>query len=123
MDFELEELVLDEELEDIERIHSRYNFPVVTLSETHMFFNYLFANLANDIEYISFSSSPSYIVLRPAKTVSPTSFRLTRPNYIGRNCIIPAALREKKISKGTYKIYKFNDGWAFKRYEPLEVKE
>lgn len=124
MDFELEELKLDEQLEDIERAGRRYGFPTVTINESHMFFNLPFAELLRELDYIRISSSPNYIVFQPAKTVSPTSFKLGRPrNYPGRTCVIPVALREKKLRKGVYKIYKFNDGWAIKRYEPLEVKE
>lgn len=124
MNFELEELQLDEELETVERSISRYAFPVVSVHGHQMFFNMHFSKLVAGIEYIRISTSPNYVVFQPAKSLSPSSFKLGKPtNYNGRACVIPAALKEKKIAHGVYKIYKFNDGWAFKRYEPLEVKE
>lgn len=123
MDFELEELKLDEELEDIERarIAMRYPFPVVTISTQNIMFNLACNSFLSDVAFIRISTSPNYVVLQPADKASATNFKLGRQSktYSNRSMTIPAALREKKIQRGNYKLYKAKDGWAFKRYEPL----
>lgn len=124
MDFELEELKLDEELEDIERasIAMRYPFPVVTISTQNIMFNIACNSLLSDVAFIRISTSPNYVVLQPADKASATNFKLGHQNkiYSNRSMALPAALREKKIQRGNYKLYKVNNGWAFKRYEPLK---
>lgn len=123
MNFELEELKLDEELEDIERVRfsMRYPFPAITITPYNIIFNLLCNSFLDDVEFIRISTSPNYVVLQPSVTTSPTSFKLGGRNTRSGNraLTIPAALKEKKLQRGNYKLYKMNDGWAFKRYEPL----
>ena len=125
MDFELEELrAIDGDLELIARKAARYSFPTITVLDDHMYLNLYFVQLLGDVDYLSFGASSSYIVLKPANKASSTAFKLSRPkNFNGRIIIIPANLKEKKLAKGVYKIYKFGDGFAFKRYERLEDRQ
>ena len=123
MDFELEELeLIDGDLEPVFRLMNRFDFPTVTVGPGHMHMNKAFGKLLENINFLTICTSPQYIVFKPAKRSSPTSYALGKPKcYEGRSIIIPTALREKKPIRGTFKVYKFGDGWAIKRYEPMEV--
>ena len=123
MDFELEELKLYEELEDVERARTamRYPFPTVTITPHNIIFNLMCNSFLDGVVFLHISTSPNYVVMQPVDKASIANFKLSRQNrkYGNRSLTIPAALREKKIQRGNYKLYKAKDGWAFKRYEPL----
>ena len=123
MDFELEELrAIDGDLEPVIRQLNRYDFPTVAVGPGQMHMNKAFGELLKDVNFLTICTSPKYIVFKPAKYSSSSSYALGKPKgYDGRVMIIPTALREKKPARGTFKVYKFGDGWAIKRYEPMEV--
>lgn len=122
MNFDLEELQLDEELEDIFRCQTgfRFDFPVISVGGHHMYFNSISSDLIKDVKYVTIQTSPSYVIIRPAARLSTNAFTLTNTNTSVRAVVIPASLEEKKLKKAVYKLYKYKDGWAFKRYEPIE---
>lgn len=119
---ELEELVIDEKLEELIKGANRFSFPTVTLSTTVYF------NIAADPfipDYIKWSVTPNYVVITPAKKSDLNSYptRKSRSGGAGKATTAPATLtKEKRVKDGTYRLYKYKNGLAFKRYESLEVE-
>ena len=114
-----------DELEEIVKANlSKYDYPVVHLSCSVMF-NRHCASILEGMEAVKFFVSPQYVVALPAKTGDRNSYAI---RYPGRNSgnsrsistTFPAQLRyEKKLQTGYYRLYKYKNGFAFKRYEPI----
>lgn len=116
----LEELEIDEsELELIlKQQNCKYDFPVVCISTTNAFFN----GYAKDIvpPYIHWFTTSEYVVGLPAKTNEKNAYK-TRKVWNEIVAHLPQNLRNhKKLANGHYKVYKYKDGFAFKRYEQIE---
>lgn len=121
---ELEELeIIDEEFETVTRQQwAPVDFPAITIMEKQMYINAPFSQLIPNVKYIEFRVSSSYIIMLPQDHASSTAYKVsscTRGD--GKAVSIPASLKEKRIKRGVYKIYKYKEGWAIKRYEPVEV--
>lgn len=114
----MEELELDIELEEVvKRAHSP--FPVVYFSGNmrSCIFNNAFAVMISSWDYIRFYNSSEHIVMR--KGNSGNGFKL---NPLKRRCSMPASLCAlKTVKSGYYRIYKYKDGFAVKKFEPIEV--
>lgn len=124
MNEELESLELDGlDFDEIERglNASKYSFPTITVGEQTLYFNTAFAKYLKGAKYVNFRISTEYIVIHESEEKSKYSFRLGKFGNGAFGCIHPSNMKEKKIKRGVYKIYRFKDGFAFKRYEPLEV--
>ena len=122
-----EELSIDfgpEELELIKKLShvGKFQFPVVLVGETAIGFNRFASALVPDT--VKWFCSGEYIIGLPGNGNDPDCFRAHFINSKNgcRSTSFPAAMREKKVKKGYYKVYKFRDGFAFKRYEPLEER-
>ena len=125
----MEDLTLDfAELEDLEEIQNclcRFNFPVVRLGNTRAIFNKHCAPLMKDS--VRWFVSSDYVIGVPAPRGGRNTFNVRL--HFGKDgqqtfadAHFPAMLRkEKKVAAGYYKILKFRDGFAFKRYEPMTV--
>lgn len=116
----LEELEIDEsELELISKTrNSKFDFPVIGISQQAVFFNRYAVDMVPP--RIKWFTTSEYVIGIPAA-------RDDRDGYITRkvwNEVVvhfPVPLRkQKKIKPGHYKLYKYKDGFAFKRYEQLE---
>ena len=110
------------DLERIKRGTSKYSFPTVTLLEDRFYFNIQAQPHMKDIDFLTISTAVDYIVLMPAHMDSAVSFRLLRRGGWAF-MTYPVGLHGAKIKRGVYKLYKYKNGFAFKRYEPLEVME
>lgn len=124
MNEEFESLELDGlEFDEIEKAKggAKYEFPTITLGEYTLYFNAAFSKFFEDVEYVKFKASTEYVLIEPAKKRDRSTFRVNRWTHAMRGTAYPANLKEKKIKRGIYKIYRYKDGFAFKRYEPLEV--
>lgn len=123
MSAELEILDLEGlEFEEIERLSNgnSYPFPAVVIGEQDLRFNSKCNEHFKGIEWIEFRTSTEYVVITPVKERSKTAFKVWTTG--GNKCATyPINLKEKKIKRGVYKIYKAKDSFAFKRYEPLET--
>ena len=119
-----EEIELNDELETVEKlVGSSVNFPAVTVSArtNQMYFNVFACGLLP--KYIKWATTTDYIIALPAKEKDRHAFATRKePNGGGLQCYFPIVLRkEKKLKGGTYKLYKYRDGVAFKRYEPVDL--
>lgn len=118
----IEELNLDgEELEIIGKAFgaSRYEYPVVTFCENLAYFN----KPALDIvpEFVELAVTPEYVIGRKSEKGNKNAYKTRVVHGVCKLMTFPAKLkREKKFKPGTYKLYKCRDGFALKRYEPME---
>jgi len=124
----MEELKIDfdlGELEEIEKTFGRkFSYPAVHFGRSVVFNGE--AEKAGLIggEAIRWFVATDYIIGLPAKRDSENAFslRLTGRKGKSKGTSFPIALlREKKLTPGYYKLLKYKNGFAFKRYEPLEV--
>ena len=95
-----------------------FDFPVIGISQQAVFFNRYAVDMVPP--RIKWFTTSEYVIGIPAA-------RDDRDGYITRkvwNEVVvhfPVPLRkQKKIKPGHYKLYKYKDGFAFKRYEQLE---
>lgn len=118
----LEEIVIDEELERIEKWNREISFPAVGISgKGYIYFNALATQHIKKVEYLGFFSTSEYIILLPESKNSINAYKICDAhNGYGISMRLPSTLREKKLKDGYYKLYKYKDGFCFKRYEPLE---
>ena len=121
MSNQLEELFLtdEEELEEVKKYLSFYmDIPVVSVGH-RIYFNVAAAPYIP--EHIKWYTTSSLIVGLPASEHDHSAFTVNTHNS-GMSSSIPAAMREKKLQKGIYQLYKYKNGFAIKRYEPLELR-
>lgn len=124
----MEELCIDFNLEDLELIKklgsvNNYQFPAVFVGESGIWFNYFASPIVPNL--IKWFSTGEYIIGLPGGEGERDCFKTHYVDKAKCSCkatTFPADMKSKKIKKGYYKVYKFKDGFAFKRYEPLEVK-
>ena len=119
--FEIEELTTDEELELIDRMlnNIRIPFPAITISSNNIYFNMASSEFIP--EYVKWFSTSTLIIGLPSDKNDKHAFHVkTYKSQRLNSTRYPSLMQDKKIAKGTYKLYKYKDGFAFKRYEPLE---
>lgn len=125
----MEELNLEFGLNDLEAIERLNNvtvfpFPVVHASKQMLIFNSLSEKYLPASAWIKWFVSAEYIVGVPASPSERNAFKISYPNK-RRRCLtarFPEAMaKDRGLKEGYYKLYKYKDGIAFKRYEPLQV--
>ena len=122
MNEELEIIDLDGlEFEEIEKAVSEYPFPTITLSSPNLFFNRAAGKYLKDVQFVKFRTSTEYVVIVPTEEKTKTAFKLGTYTNGAKAIAYPANLKGCKIKRGVYKLYKYKDGFAFKRYEPLKL--
>ena len=125
---ELEMLDLgDVELEEVERgiLGGRRPFPTVTVGTACLYFNAEFIKMfgKNNAKF-KFYTTPKYVIIAEAGKEDIHSFSFhVREGRNFANVRYPSGLQEKKLQRGTYKLYKCKQGFAFDRYEPLKEVE
>jgi len=124
MNNEFEELYLPED-EDLESIHkskvvTRLGVPCLSVGPCHIHFNRLAKEIIPD--YVLWYITSSYVIGLPAHRRSANAYKVREHNG-GLSTKFPAELKSKMVTKGLYKVYKYKNGFAFKRYEPLLVRE
>lgn len=128
----LEEIDLgSDELEEVTKIRIvKFDYPIITLTrgESYFFVNAAAKQLFDQFNGIKFFTTPEYVIFADAKGEMKNAFTLKKrgakqkyKNYSYYAVAYPAALKEKKLKPGYYKLYKCKQGLAFKRYEPLGV--
>lgn len=123
----MEELSLEFSLDELEEIQklanfSHFDFPAIYFSSI-VFFNKASKPFVKEIEAIKWFVTSEYVIFLPAKKGERNSFLITTNEkyYYAR---FPSMLRdEKKLKCGVYKLLKYKNGFAFKRYEPIEVNK
>ena len=124
---EFEELALEnEELELIEKRCLKVNVPLVYVPKNpyNLYFNV--ASSAIIPEFIKWYTTTNLVIGLPSsekdKDHYPT-FRNLMKNGGGITTRFPSVLiHQKKVKPGYYKIYKYKDGFAFKRYEQFGLE-
>ena len=123
----MEELLLDlGELEEVEKFFtsSSLRIPVVHVGALAVSFNKACRELLG--EAVRWFTTSEYVIGLPANRGDKNAFSLktTASGACMRSAYIPAVLRrEKKIGIGYYKLYKYKNGFAFKRYEQINPAE
>lgn len=123
-----ESVLIDEELEAILKNIGKYQFPVahlIIVDGNNRNFQMQFNRVASPLvpDYIKWFVSTNYVIGLPAHKDGTDVFKSwpTTRRSNNKTTTVPSALvREKKIKPGNYKIYKYKNGFAFKRYELLE---
>ena len=119
MDNIFEEIFLDEELElIIKRMAKFQNIPAAHVGERYIYFNRLSSKIIPD--FIKWYTSSNLVIGTPSEKNDYNAYYTRRANDTVMASIPTTLIREKKIKKGYYQIYKYKDGFCFKRYEPLE---
>lgn len=100
----------------------RFPFPAVTVHGTSIYFNRFCTSLLG--KAIRWYLTGDYVIgLPPQKgdtTVDVFAIRFQGPGK-GARTTFPIAMRSgKRVREGAYKVYKYKNGLAFKRHEPLE---
>lgn len=133
MDEKMEEVIIDEEEEEIEKQYSvtaqRFLFPVATISigkSACITFNKAACEIIP--ENIRWATTATYVIGLPTTASDRNGFKTRRisrrPNQRGYvQAHLPVVLvKEKKLQAGYYRLYKYKDGFAFKRYERMEIE-
>lgn len=125
----MDELNLEFSLDDLEIIERLNNtiafpFPVVRASKQMLIFNSLSKKYLPASAWIKWFASTEYIVGVPASPSERNAFKVSYHNQ-SKHCAcsrLPQAMsKDRGLKEGYYKLYKYKDGIAFKRYEPLQV--
>ena len=121
------------ELEEVQKTSLfKFDFPVVSVTagvSQYFYFNAAAKPLFENFNKIKFFTTPEYIVFVDGKGDWKNTFAVQerRPKPGKQHfspfykATIPAAMKEKKLQPGCYKLYKCKQGFAFKRYEPLAL--
>lgn len=119
MDFE--ELVLDDvELEALSKEKHSFQFPIVSVNKENIYFNSYAKELVP--RYVNWFATPEYIIGLPANEDDNNAYKASHHKDSAITAI-PYRLKQKKLRSGKYAVYKYKDGFAFKRYEPLVPNE
>ena len=117
----------DKQIYDMEvvakNLWSRYNYPVAFFGKRQITFNTRCAHALKDIRAVQWFATGDYIIGLPAREDDPNAFYV-RKNKMS-NCYataLPASfISSKRIQQGCYyKVFKYRDGIAFKRFEPID---
>lgn len=115
----VEDLSTEEEFEEVCRGAHKYPFPAINVDERFFTFNEASWPLVKEYKAVRYYLSKNLVAMMPCRKGSVNSFVFK----IKSGMTIPTALQEYKIRPGWYKLYRYKDGVAFKRYEPIELKQ
>lgn len=123
---QIEEITFDEELELINKGgFLGYGFPAVSVTDKVIYFNTKAGRYVPNV--ILWSTSTNYVIGMPTDKDNRNGY-LVRHKKSAKSedsyCVatFPSALkREKKLHNGVYKLFKYKDGIAFKRYEQMQI--
>ena len=113
-------LISDEELEEIEKRFSVYSDTPMVNVGSQLYFNMAAASVIP--KTVRWYTTSSLVIGLPTDEADIRGFK-TRLVGVGIQASVPSGLREKKVHRGLYKVYKYKDGFAFKRYEPVVDKQ
>lgn len=122
----IEELGIEIE-EDFDSIEKAFGvnvlpYPACTLGESRIYFNRAAMDYMPSTEEISYFISPNWVVIKAGCGKQKNRWKLY--DRKDKKCFLaqfPVALRrEKGVKPGCYKLYKYKNGLAFNRYEPIK---
>lgn len=121
-----------EELTEIPKNFTKFSFPAVTIcrrygekSANHSTILYFNAKTKPYLpDRVKWYVTSEYIIMMPSD--DPAAWRINRNKMHGctkatfAQAVLPSEIaKEKRIKPGTYKLYKYKEGLAFKRYERI----
>lgn len=122
---ELEELFFEDgvELELIEKsFRAGCQIPLVRINSNcaRFYFNTAAATYIPSV--IKWFTTSDYVIGLPTTDKDPNGYKTWNCRNVNAICAsFPAGLMKiKKLKNGIYKIFKYKDGIAFKRYEPFD---
>ena len=120
--------ILYEQLLGMEEVEKNFlaklNFPCAYFGKKQVSFNTLCSPVIKHMEAIRWYATGEYIIGLPASRSDKNSFYVRRNTRSKNNyaTTFPASLRiTKRIGEGYYKVYKYKDGIAIKRFEAIEI--
>lgn len=111
------------EFEVIEKLNAfrKFKFPVIYLNSDYMYCNKAAKSLVGDA--VRWYVSTEYVVGLKAPKFSTNAFSVHwRKDIVARMTMPKQLYKAKKLRDGYYKLYKYKDGFAFKRYEPIDLR-
>ena len=113
------------EMEEVElKFLARIDFPFAYFGKQQISFNTLCSPVIEHMEAIRWYATGEYIIGLPASRSDKNSFYV-RQNTRSKNnysTTVPASLRiTKRIGEGYFRVYKYKDGIAIKRFEAIEI--
>ena len=113
------------EMEEVEKkFLARIDFPCAYFGKQQISFNTLCSPVIEHMEAIRRYATGEYIIGLPASRSDKNSFYV-RQNTRSKNnysTTVPASLRiTKRIGEGYFRVYKYKDGIAIKRFEAIEI--
>lgn len=118
----LEELPELDDLELIERVgfSTQLDFPAVCIGKSQIYFNVKATPFLRTWKRVRVYITPEYIVFLPASELDKEAFKIfVGGDKTGMRVGKPVALTARHPQTGTYKLLKYKDGFAVKRYEPI----
>ena len=115
---ELEEIIIeDEELELIQKNRfGRADFPAANVLDNTIYFNVLAFGYVP--EFIEWRTSTEYVVGIPTTEKNSNAYHFNKTKRGFGIARLPVVLKnEKKLQPGIRKLFRYKDGFCFKRYE------
>ena len=127
MDIEELELSSDIELEEIEKLLNKqpyFRFPAISLGDRWVSMNRHAIDSGIVPDFIKWFVTTDYVIGLPGKQNEPNAFKVSKRSDSNLVAFFPTVLkREKKLKPGVYKLMKYKNGFAFKRYEPVDLSK
>lgn len=114
---------INEELNEIVRQDGLFDFPTAAFTTDNIIFNKYATKLVPS-DYVKWYVTLNYIIGLPAKKESKNSYKILHSENGSSYGTFPKSMmRDKKVPKWHYKVYKYQDGFCIKRNERLEDME
>ena len=116
--------VIEHDIQAIQKykwIAPKRTFPTIAICSTTGYFNIACETLLHEGYYNVYASS-DYIVVLPATERERHSLKISHRYDRGYVICTTGFMQAFSVSQGIYKVYKYKNGIAFKRKEPLEVR-
>ena len=110
------EIIIDEDAAPLDKRTAKVSWPAVSYNGSdHLYLNVLASKLFG-CQFVRISSTPKYIIFAPTNEEAYDVFRLKKESSGGAMSMrVPAALKEKRLSNGVYKLYRCKYGFCIKR--------
>lgn len=121
MNFEELNIDLGNEMVEVPKHTRDRRFPTITINAKYgrAFFS---RSVENNIPaFIKWFLTKDYVVILPAKQTDENAYTISDSMTAGKSTTVPSFItKQNTIASGTYKLLKYKDGFAFRRYSPIE---
>lgn len=116
-----------DKLKQVQNGRTRYTFPACTISRSgNTYLCYLNAAARKALELsdgVNWYEDTNYIIALPSKALNAYKKNVYGENKFRGYTFPKELIQRKKVKPGTYKVYKYRNGFGFKFYEQLEDKD